>query len=94
MKLSKEARTAKNAYQREWRRRNPEKQRLYLKKWKEKNPEKWKKCQQEYWERKAKRMDIISIRVKELHQTGMSLRQIASEVGINHMKVSRILKGN
>jgi hypothetical protein len=94
MELSKEAREAKNAYQREWRRRNPEKQRLYLKKWKKKNPEKWKKCQQEYWERKATKSDSIEVRVKELHQQGFSLRGIAARVGINHMKVNRIIKRN
>jgi GrpB-like predicted nucleotidyltransferase (UPF0157 family) len=94
MELSKEAKEAKNAYQREWRRRNPEKQRMYLNKWLKKNPEKRKQYQQRYWERKAQKIDIVSIRVKELHRAGRSLRQIADEVGINHMKVSRILKEN
>ena len=56
------------------------------------NPDKIKKYNHEYWERKATQVESIEVRVKELHQQGFSLREIGARVGINHMKVSRILK--
>jgi YesN/AraC family two-component response regulator len=92
MELSNEAREAKNAYIREWKRRNREKINAYHRKWRKKNPDKIKKYNQDYWERKAGQTNSIESRVIELHEQGLSLRAIADEVGINHMKASRILK--
>jgi DNA-directed RNA polymerase specialized sigma subunit len=92
MELSKEAREAKNAYQREWRHKNRNKANAYLKKWRKMNPDKIRKYQQDYWERKAAKSESFETRILDLHKRGLSLRQIATEVGINHMKVSRILK--
>lgn len=47
------AREARNAYQREWNRRNRTKVNAYLKKWRKKNPDKVKAANQRYWEKKA-----------------------------------------
>lgn len=78
IKLSDEAREARNAYQREYKRRNPDKVRQYG---------------INYWEKKAAATwEPIEVRIYRLHDQGFSLRDIAAKVGISHMQVSRILK--
>jgi transcriptional regulator with XRE-family HTH domain len=78
IKLSEEAREARNAYQREYKRRNPDKVRQYG---------------ITYWEKKvATTWEPIEVRIHRLHDQGFSLRDIAAKVGISHMQVSRILK--
>jgi hypothetical protein len=79
MELSDKAREARNAYGREYRRNNPDKIRKY---------------NVDYWERKAtgNQPDSIETKVIKLHNQGLSLREIASTVGIDHMKASRIIK--
>lgn len=79
MKLTDEARQAKNAYQREYNRKNPDKVKQYI---------------ADYWERKAGRINTGTIedRISRMYNAGLSLREIASKIGINHVKVSRILK--
>lgn len=53
MQMSDAAREAKNAYLREWRRKNPDKVREYIRKWRKNNPEKVREINQRYWERRA-----------------------------------------
>ena len=79
VKLSDEARKARNKYAREYHRKNADKIRQY---------------NANYWERKAMEAndEPIEIRVLKLHRQGFSLRDIAAKVGINHVRVSRILK--
>jgi len=80
MKLSEEARKARNSYQNEWRRKNPDKIKQYI---------------ESYWERKAAELksgETLEEKVFRLHAEGLSLREIAVKTGINHVKVSRILK--
>ena len=55
MSLSKEAREARNAYQREWTRNNRDKVNRYQRKWREKNPEKCKEYSERYWEKVSDR---------------------------------------
>ena len=78
MKLSEAARQARNAYQREYKRKNPDKVKQYM---------------ANYWERKAGTfMETMEEKIIRLHDEGFSLRDIAAKTGINHVKVSRILK--
>lgn len=80
LRISDEARKKRNEYQNEWKRKNPEKIRKY---------------NIDFWERKAMEANIgepIEVKVLKLHRQGFSLRDIAAKVGINHVKVSRILK--
>jgi len=81
--LTPEARAAKNAYQREYRKNNPDRIRLHNK---------------AYWERKAQQAaertedETLTRQIEQLHQKGFSLTEIAQHFTISHMKVSRILK--
>jgi hypothetical protein len=80
MKLSEAARKARNEYNRKWRLKNPDKVKQYF---------------QDYWERKAAELnsgESLEDKINRLHNEGFSLREIAAKVGINHVKVSRILK--
>lgn len=77
IKMSDEAKAIRAAYQKEYRRKNPGKVKQY---------------NIEYWERKATGTTDIESKLIELRKQGCSLREIADQTGINHMKVSRILK--
>lgn len=80
MKLSEAAREARKQYVNEWRRKNPDKLKQY---------------RVNYWERKAAELnsgESMEDKIRRLHDDGFSLREIAAKVGINHVKVSRILK--
>lgn len=76
-KMSDEARQAANKAMRNWRRKNPDKIRQY---------------NIDYWERKANKGQTIEGRVIHFHELGYSLREIAREVSISHMRVRRILQ--
>ena len=93
--LSDEAKAARAAYQREYRRNHPGVNKEYHRKWLQNNPEAKAKYNADYWERKAIEAnsdESIDIKVLKLHKQGLSLRDIAARVGVNHVKVSRILK--
>ena len=98
MELSEAARQARNEYNREYNRKKSdaarEAQRQYVREWKRKNAEKVRQYNIDFWERKAMEAndEPIEVKVLKLHRQGFSLREIAAKVGINHMKVSRILK--
>lgn len=98
MKLSEQAKAAQREYNRQYRAKRSEaaieKNRLAQKEWRAKNKEKIKLNKAAYWERKALRLSIETeeSRVIALKEVGMSLRKIAKELHISHMKVSRILK--
>jgi len=64
--------------------------REYQAAWRKKNPDKVRRYQAEYWERHAAMTNVE--RAKMLHGQGRSLRQIAEEIGVSHMKVSRMLQ--
>lgn len=53
MQLSDAAREARNAYHREWRRKNPDKVREYIRRWRKNNPEKVREINRRYWEKRA-----------------------------------------
>jgi transposase-like protein len=73
--LSPEARKLRNEYAKNWKRKHPDKVRQYFK---------------TYWERKVQQQNIDK-QIISLHKQGYSLRQIASALKINHMKVKRII---
>jgi hypothetical protein len=76
--MSNDARQARNNYQRQYRRKNPDKIKQY---------------NVNYWERKAAAIgEPLEVRILKLHRQGFSLRSISAKVGINHVKVSRILQ--
>ena len=79
--LSDEAREARRKYQREYKRNNPDKVRAYV---------------ERYWTKKAAKLkeerEQPELRIFRLHRQGLSLREIAAVVGINHVQVSRIIK--
>jgi DNA-directed RNA polymerase specialized sigma subunit len=79
IELSEAARKARNEYQRQW---------------KKNNPDKVKKSNQRYWEKKAQQQisDNPKHNIIDLHKQGLSLRQIADKTGISHTQVSRIIK--
>jgi hypothetical protein len=94
MELSNKAKKIRNAYQREWRKKNPDKEtiyREYQREWRKKNPDKIKKYNQNYWEHKAFKQDKITNQIFNLHKSGLSLRKIAEQTGFSHMKIKRIL---
>ena len=74
--LSPEARAAKNAYQKAWAKRNPDKVRHSI---------------ESYWERKAAEMNNPEIKARELSAKGFTQRQIAEELGISLGAVNAIL---
>lgn len=55
--MTEEARKARNAYQREYRRKNKEKLAAYNKEWNQKHPEKRKEYAERFWERRAAEME-------------------------------------
>jgi hypothetical protein len=65
--LSEEARKLRNAYQKEWKRKNPDKVRKY---------------NTDFWERKAAGYTIIQ-KARDLRQKGMTQREIAKELKIS-----------
>jgi len=77
MALSNAAREARNAYQREYRRRYPEKGREYNRR---------------YWERKAEKLADPVYQVKALQGEGLTQRKIADMTGMSLSAVNRILK--
>lgn len=95
MELSEAARQARNKYSREYRRKNPDKIKRY-------NDNYWERKAMEAnsgesaLDRAIKYHcdsdEPIEVKVLKLHRQGFSLREIAAKTGINHVKVSRILK--
>jgi hypothetical protein len=79
--LSNEAKAAKAAYQREYRRKHPDKIKMYAK---------------TYWKKKAKSFDELPIEEKvcQLRKQGFSIREIGNQLDINRMKVQRIITEN
>ena len=76
--MSLKARQKANDYQREWRRKNPDKVRQYA---------------IDFWERKTLEENAtLEERVVELTDQGYSLREIGRKLGISHMKVQRMLQ--
>lgn len=73
--ISNEAKEVRNAYQRAWRKRNPEKLKEYM---------------NTYWERKAAAY-TPEVRAKELHKQGYTQREIADALNISLGSVNRIL---
>ena len=65
--LSEQARQIRNAYQREYRRRNPDKLKQYVIR---------------YWEKKAA-LYTPEARANKLHRQGLTQRQIAVEMGVS-----------
>ena len=78
MALSEKARELRNAYQREWKLKHPEKVKQYF---------------TDYWERKAAQY-TPELRAKELQAQGYTQRQIAEELGISLGTVNGYLNKN
>ena len=73
--LSEKARELRNAYQSEYRRKNPDKIRKY---------------NVDYWERKAASYSPI-MKAKELHENGYTQREIAEQLNISLGTVNKYL---
>lgn len=58
MALTPEAKEAKKAYHKKWRDENRNRLNEYYRAWRKSNPEKVQKHQENYWNRKAREMDI------------------------------------
>ena len=92
MKLSEEAKKKRKEYKRQWREKNKNHISEYAKQWREKNPDKIQEYEKRFWERKAMQDDqTIEGKIYKMYKDGQSLRSIASELNISHMKVKRIL---
>ena len=52
--MTDEAKALRNAYQREWRKKNKDHVNAYHKKWRQANPDKVRANTTRYWEKKAK----------------------------------------
>lgn len=76
--LSDEARKLRNAYNRNWKKKNPEKSKQY---------------QINYWERKAAEYSPM-MKVKELHEMGLNQREIAKKLGVSVGTVYNYLHRN
>ena len=76
--LSTEAKELRNAYLRDWRK---------------KNPDKVKKQADEYWERKAAKYSIEQ-KAKVLQAKGMTQREIAEKLNISLGSVNKYLNKN
>jgi DNA-binding NarL/FixJ family response regulator len=67
MEISEKARELKNAYMREWKRKNPDKVRKHIK---------------DYWERKAASY-TPEVSAKEMYSQGYTQREIATMLGVS-----------
>ena len=76
MKLTDKARELKNAYQRDWKKRNPDKVRKHI---------------NDYWERQAAKY-TPEIKARELRSLGLSQREIAHRLNISLGTVNKYLK--
>ena len=99
MDLSDEAKRLKKEYSKRYATENKEIINENHKRWRAKNKDKIKEYQNRYWQKKAIEANGVSLesiesRVIELRKNGLSLRKIAIELQINHMKVKRILEQN
>ena len=74
-KLSEKAREIKNAYQREW---------------KQKNPDKAKQYAVSYWEKKAAGYSVIQ-KAKDMSRQGLTQREIAKQLNISIGTVNKYL---
>jgi DNA-binding NarL/FixJ family response regulator len=79
IKLSPEARAAKNAYQKAWAKRNPDKVRRSI---------------ENYWERKAAEMNNPRSKARELYANGYTQREIAEKLEVSVGTVNAYLKKN
>jgi DNA-binding NarL/FixJ family response regulator len=78
MKLSKEAREAKNRYLREWRK---------------KNPEKVKASMIRFWEKKAAESNPPFFKhIMKLHEQGWAAKEIAARLEISEVEVTKIIQ--
>lgn len=73
--ISDEAKELRNAYQKAWRKRNPEKMKEYM---------------NSYWERKAAAY-TPEVRARELHELGYTQREIADALNMSLGSVNKIL---
>jgi len=76
MKLSEEAREARNRYAREWKKRNPEKVKATLAR---------------YWEKKAATQCKYFSSVVKLHEQGLTVPEIASRLEKSELEVTEVL---
>jgi len=76
MGLTEQARAARSAYVKQWRRKNPEKLRQYM---------------ASYWERRAAKQ-TPEIKAMELHAQGYTQRQISEALGVSLGTVNNYLK--
>ena len=76
MKLSDKARELRNQYQRQWRRKHPEKLRQY---------------NDSYWQCKADSYSIVQ-EAQELSRQGYTQRQIAEQLNVSAATINKYLK--
>jgi len=92
MELSDAAKEYRRKKKAEYRAKNRERIAEYDRQWRAKNKDKMKAIKDRYWERKMlMESDTLEAKVMRLHNAGESLRAIADELSINHMKAKRII---
>ncbi len=91
MNIEEQANQLRKEYNRQYKLKNKEKFAEYNRTYRLKNKEKFAEYRKNYWLRKAAKLDNITSQVIDLHKSGLSLRKIAEQTGLNHMKVKRIL---
>ncbi len=92
MDLSDAAKEYRRKKQAEYRAKNRERIREKDRRWRAKNPDKKAEIDRRYWERKMlMESDTTEAKVMRMHNEGKSLRMIADELSINHMKAKRII---
>ncbi len=92
MDLSDAAKEYRRKVKAKYRAKNREKIAEYDRRWRAKNPDKKAEIDRRYWERKMLiESDTMEARVMRMHNEGKSLRMIADELSINHMKAKRII---
>lgn len=91
MNIEDKAKQLQKEYNQQWRKKNKKKVAEYNRQYRLKNKKKFAEYRKNYWLRKAAKLDNLTSQVIELHSAGLSLRKIAEQTGLNHMKVKRIL---
>ena len=93
IKLTEQARAARNAYQGKWRKANAQKvreyQASYLKKWRQANPQKIREYQASYWERVAQRKkekETVT-RVSVSNNVTTAKSSVTSQITVTKQKV-------
>lgn len=84
-RMTEHGRDARNAYQRQYRKKHQEKERAYLKEWRQSHPEKIREYNARYWDRVAQKSGITvkrnSVTDSVTDQVSVTNQTICQECG-------------